>query len=80
MKPVEMWRRAHHALRTDRSDEPIPLIRNYALQCAYAGHAFMFLGLVLLVFLQPAGLGLILFGLIGYAVCAFYYFDAPRWR
>ena len=80
MHPVEVWRRAHHSLRIDRSGEPIPFIRNYALQYAYVGHAFVLAGLVLLLLLQVAGFGLILVGLMFYGACAFYYFVVPRWR
>lgn len=80
MHPVEDWRRVHHPLRTDRSGEPIPLIRNYALQYVYAGHAFILVGVVLLFFVRVAGFGLILFGLAGYGFSAFYYFVMPRWR
>lgn len=84
MNPVEAWRRAHNTLRTDRSGEPIPMFRNYALHYAYTGTGFILAGLVLLLLLQVAGFGLILFGLIGYVFCDYYYyyynFVAPRWR
>jgi hypothetical protein len=44
------------------------------------GHAFILVGLVLLLFLQVAGFGLILVGLMFYVACAFYFFVAPRCR
>jgi hypothetical protein len=78
MNPVDVWRRVHGSL-VDRHGKPIPLWRNYALHYALAGDVCILAGLVLLLFLQPAGLALILFGLLGYAFSALYHFFMPTW-
>jgi hypothetical protein len=80
MSPVVAWRRIHRSLRTNSSGEPVPLVRNYALQCAYVGHAGIVAGLTLLLFRQGVGLELILLGVFGYAACAINYFVTPWWR
>jgi hypothetical protein len=60
-------------LRLDRRGQRVPLIRNYSLQYALTGTLFLLTGLVTLVLGNVVGLGLIVFGLIGFAFSWAYY-------
>ena len=54
-------------LLLNRNGQPVPIVRNYPVQYFVAASLFLLAGLVTMAFGNLVGLGLIAFGLCGYA-------------